>query len=153
EICRLNGSALARPFAVNQGVTMIAIFDYGAGNLQSVQNTLAEIGATYTLTRDAAGLRAPSKIILPRVGPFGAMMRALDAMQVRETLLERIAAGVPFLGICLGLQALLTGSEEAAEASGLGIYPGAVRRFPLDARVPHMGWNRLEPKTPSKLLA
>ena len=132
---------------------MIAIFDYGAGNLQSVQNTLAEIGATYTLTNDSAGLRAASKIILPGVGHFGQMMRALDALHVRETLLDRIAGGVPFLGICLGLQALLAESEEAADAPGLGLYPGKVRRFPLDARVPHMGWNQLEPKAPSKLLA
>jgi imidazole glycerol-phosphate synthase subunit HisH len=132
---------------------MIAIFDYGAGNLQSVQNTLAEIGATYTLTRDSDGLRAASKIILPGVGHFGQMMRALDTLRVRETLLERVAAGVPFLGICLGLQALLTESEEAAETPGLGLYPGSVRRFPADARVPHMGWNQLEPKAPSKLLA
>src|SRR5438876_3438653 len=131
---------------------MIAIFDYGAGNLQSVQNTLAEIGATYTLTRDSDGLRAASKIILPGVGHFGQMMRALDTLQVRRTLLDRIAAGVPFLGICLGLQALLAGSEEAPEAEGLGLYPGSVRRFPLDARVPHMGWNQLELKTPSKIL-
>jgi len=131
---------------------MITIFDYGAGNLRSVQNTLAEIGASYTLTRDSDGLRAVSKIILPGVGHFGQMMRALDAMQVRQTLLDRIAAGVPFLGICLGLQALLTGSEEAPEAPGLGLYPGSVRRFPLDARVPQMGWNQLETKTPSKLL-
>ena len=132
---------------------MIAIFDYGAGNLQSVQNTLAEIGATYTLTRDSDGLRAASKIILPGVGHFGQMMRALDTLRVRETLLERIAAGVPFLGICLGLQALLTASEEATEERGLGLYPGSVRRFPADARVPHMGWNQLELKAPSKLLA
>ncbi len=122
---------------------MIAIFDYGAGNLQSVQNTLAEIGATYTLTRDSDGLRAASKIILPGVGHFGQMMRALDTLGVRETLLERIAAGVPFLGICLGLQALLTESEEAPDTRGLGLYPGSVRRFPADARVPHMGWNQL----------
>ncbi len=132
---------------------MIAIFDYGAGNLQSVQNTLAEIGATYTLTRDSNGLRAASKIILPGVGHFGQMMRALDTLGVRETLLERIVSGVPFLGICLGLQALLTESEEAAETPGLGLYPGSVRRFPTDARVPHMGWNHLEATAPSKLLA
>ena len=132
---------------------MIAIFDYGAGNLQSVQNTLAEIGATYTVTSNSGGLRAASKIILPGVGHFGQIMRSLDTLQVRQTLLERIKAGVPFLGICLGLQALLTGSEEAAEAPGLGLYPGIVRRFPLDARVPHMGWNQLEPKSPTKLLS
>ena len=122
---------------------MIAIFDYGAGNLQSVQNTLAEIGATYTLTHDSEGLRAASKIILPGVGHFGQMMRALDTLGVRDTLLERITAGVPFLGICLGLQALLTGSEEAPDTRGLGLYLGSVRRFPADARVPHMGWNQL----------
>jgi imidazole glycerol-phosphate synthase subunit HisH len=132
---------------------MITIFDYGAGNLRSVQNTLDEIGATYTLTRNSDGLRAATKIILPGVGHFGQMMRELDALEVRQTLLDRIAAGVPFLGICLGLQALLTGSEEAPDAPGLGLYPGSVRRFPSDARVPHMGWNQLESNAPSKLLA
>ena len=132
---------------------MIAIFDYGAGNLQSVQKTLSEIGGAYTLTRDSDGLRKASKIIMPGVGHFGQMMRALDTLGVRETLLERIAVGVPFLGICLGLQALLSESEEAADAQGLGLYPGSVRRFPVEARVPHMGWNQLESKAPSKLLA
>jgi imidazole glycerol phosphate synthase glutamine amidotransferase subunit len=132
---------------------MIAIFDYGAGNLRSVENTLAEIGADYTLTRDAAGLRAASKIILPGVGHFGQMMRALDELGVRSTLIERMKAGTPFLGICLGLQALLASSEEAPDAPGLGLYPGSVRRFPQDARVPQMGWNQLESKRPSKLLA
>ena len=83
---------------------MIAIFDYGAGNLRSVQNTLGELGCEYTLVRDAAGLGAASKILLPGVGHFGQMMRALDSLGVRETLVERIRAGVPFLGICLGMQ-------------------------------------------------
>ena len=132
---------------------MIAILDYGAGNLRSVENTLAEIGAEYTLVRDTAGLRAASKIILPGVGHFGQMMRALDEMQVREALLERIGAGVPFLGICLGLQALFERSEEAPEACGLGLYEGTVKRFPTDARVPHMGWNQLEPRAQSRLLS
>ena len=132
---------------------MITIFDYGAGNLRSVQNTLAEIGAEYTLVRDAQGLRQANKIILPGVGHFGQMMRALDRMQVRDAFLDRIAAGVPFLGICLGLQALFNGSEEAGEVRGLGVYEGTVRRFAADARVPHMGWNELEPRRPSRLLA
>lgn len=131
---------------------MIAIFDYGAGNLRSVENTLGELGCGYTLARDAEGLRKASKIILPGVGHFGQMMRALDALAVRETLVERIGAGVPFLGICLGLQALFEASEEAAEVRGLGVYPGIVRRFPADARVPHMGWNELEVRPGSKLL-
>lgn len=132
---------------------MIAIFDYGAGNLRSVENTLAEIGAEYSLARDGAALRAATKIILPGVGHFGQMMRALDEMGVRETLGERIGAGVPFLGICLGLQALFEASEEAPEARGLALFPGAVRRFPAEARVPHMGWNELEPRGEPKLLA
>jgi len=123
---------------------MIAILDYGAGNLRSVENALAEIGAAYTLVRDAGGLRAASKIILPGVGHFGQMMRALDRMQVRDALLERIRADVPFLGICLGLQALFERSEEAPDACGLGLYAGTVRRFPAEARVPHMGWNQLD---------
>ena len=131
---------------------MIAILDYGAGNLRSVENTLAEIGADYTLVRDAAGLRKASKIVLPGVGHFGQMMRALDDMQVRDALRERIAAGVPFLGICLGLQALFERSDEAPEARGLSFFDGTVRRFPADARVPHMGWNHLEPRGDSRLL-
>jgi imidazole glycerol phosphate synthase glutamine amidotransferase subunit len=132
---------------------MIAIFDYGAGNLRSVQNTLVEIGAEYTLVRDADGLRSAGKIILPGVGHFGQMIRALDAMSVREAFLERIHAGVPFLGICLGLQALFGSSEEAPDVRGLGVYEGIVQRFAPDARVPHMGWNELEPRRPSRLLA
>lgn len=132
---------------------MIAILDYGAGNLRSVENTLAEIGAEYKLVRDAAGLIGAPKIILPGVGHFGQMMRALDEMQVREALLERIRAGVPFLGICLGLQALFESSEEAPGTQGLSLFPGTVRRFPADARVPHMGWNQLDARPDSRLLA
>jgi len=131
---------------------MISIFDYGAGNLRSVQNTLGELGWEYELVRDSAGLRKASKIILPGVGHFGQMMRALDALQVRDALLERIRAGVPFLGICLGLQALFDASEEAPDERGLGLYPGTVRRFPADARVPHMGWNELDARPDSKLV-
>jgi imidazole glycerol phosphate synthase glutamine amidotransferase subunit len=131
---------------------MIAVFDYGAGNLRSVQNTLAELGCEYELVRDSAGLRRASRIILPGVGHFGQMMRALDALEVREALLERMSAGVPFLGICLGLQALFESSEEAPEVRGLGLYAGAVRRFPAGARVPHMGWNQLEARGESKLM-
>jgi imidazole glycerol phosphate synthase glutamine amidotransferase subunit len=131
---------------------MIAILDYGAGNLRSVQNTLEEIGAPYRVVRDAAGLCEASKIILPGVGHFGQMLRSLDEMQVRDALAEQIARGVPFLGICLGLQALFESSEEAPEQKGLALFPGVVRRFPKEARVPHMGWNDLEPSKDSRLL-
>lgn len=131
---------------------MISIFDYGAGNLRSVQNTLGAIGAEYELVRDSEGLRRATKIILPGVGHFGQMMRALDQLGVRAALLDRIRAGVPFLGICLGLQALFTSSEEAPEERGLGLFAGQVKRFQGDVRIPHMGWNQIEPRRASQLL-
>ena len=130
----------------------ISILDYGAGNLQSVRNTLDALNANYELVRDSATLSRATKIIFPGVGHFGQMIRALDAMQIRSTLLGRIAAGVPFFGICLGMQALFESSEEAPELSGLGLFPGVVRRFPTDARVPHMGWNELTAVQDSRLL-
>lgn len=136
---------------------MIALVDYGAGNLRSVANTLSELGAPYQVVKDGAAVRRARKIILPGVGHFGQMMRALDSLGVREALLERIRAGVSFLGICLGLQALFEESEEAPEVPGFGIYPGKVRRFAsCDIRVPHMGWDQIEGQPgscPSKLLA
>lgn len=131
---------------------MIAIFDYGAGNLRSVQNTLEEIGARYEVVDDAEGLRRAGKIILPGVGHFGQIMRALDAMRVRDVLLERIGAGVPFLGICLGLHVLFSASEEAPGVRGLGLYSESVRRFGAATRVPHMGWNVLERRRECRLL-
>ncbi|MGA2595401.1 MAG: imidazole glycerol phosphate synthase subunit HisH [Bryobacteraceae bacterium] len=132
---------------------MIGILDYGAGNIRSVQNTLDEIRADYQLVQTGDELHEATKIILPGVGHFGQMMRALDNMEVRQPLLERIHAGVPFLGICLGLQALFGSSEEAPELTGLGIFQGKVRRFAGgDVRIPHMGWNELEPLRNSKLL-
>jgi len=131
---------------------MISVFDYGAGNLRSVQNTLGAIGAQYELIRDATGIQHATKLILPGVGHFGQMMRALDDLQVRDALVERIRAGVPFLGICLGLQALFETSEEAPAEHGLGIYEGCVRRFQGDVRIPHMGWNQLEPRRDTRLL-
>ena len=131
---------------------MISIFDYGAGNLRSVENTLGAIGAEYELIRDAGALRRATKVILPGVGHFGQMMRALDELKVRGALIETLRAGVPFLGICLGLQALFTASEEAPGEQGLGIFAGEVKRFRGDMRIPHMGWNQLEPRRSSPLL-
>lgn len=132
---------------------MIAIFDYGAGNLRSVANTLDAAGAAYEIVRDSAGLRRASKIVLPGVGHFGQLIRSLDELGVRETLRERLRAGTPFLGICLGLQALYEKSEEAPELAGLGLFAGEVRRFPRSLRTPQMGWNRLQPRGNPRLLA
>lgn len=132
---------------------MIAIFDYGAGNLRSVENALDAIEAKYEIVNDAEGLSRADKIILPGVGHFGQLIRSLDSLGVREAFKERISAGVPFLGICLGLHALFERSEEAPELHGLGVYPGEVKRFPKDARVPHMGWNELVSQGSPRLLA
>ena len=123
---------------------MIAIFDYGAGNLRSVENTLDAIDAQYQIVNNSAGLLAAEKIILPGVGHFGQMLRSLDELGVRDTLKERMAAGIPFLGICLGLQALFESSDEAPELDGLGVFPGRVERFPESMTVPQMGWNKLQ---------
>jgi imidazole glycerol phosphate synthase glutamine amidotransferase subunit len=123
---------------------VISILDYGAGNLRSVENTLGAIGAQYELIRTPEELRTATKVILPGVGHFGQMMRALDSMNVRAGLLDAIRARVPFLGICLGLQALFTASEEAPDERGLGLFDGVVKRFQGDMRIPHMGWNQVE---------
>jgi imidazole glycerol phosphate synthase glutamine amidotransferase subunit len=131
---------------------VITIIDYGAGNLRSVQNTLSEIGAPYLLTDDPADVRRATKVILPGVGHFGQIMRSLDAMRMRDPLIGFIRSGRPFLGICIGMQGLYEGSEEAPDVPGLGIFPGLVRRFPAHARVPHMGWNLVHPVRESRLM-
>ncbi len=131
---------------------MIAIFDYGAGNLRSVQNTLLEVGAEHKVVMQAEEVATAEKIILPGVGHFGQIMRSMDSMGVRQAFVEQIRKGTPFLGICLGLHALCRASEEAPELEGFGIFKETVVRFPKDARVPHMGWNVLEPAKECRLL-
>jgi len=131
---------------------MTTIVDYGAGNLRSVQNTLDELGAEYVVTHDPASIEPADKVILPGVGHFGQMMAALDRLELRQPILRKIEAGVPFFGICVGLQALFESSAESPESRGLGVFQGSIRRFEGDARVPHMGWNSLEPVRPSRLL-
>src|SRR5580658_2186836 len=118
----LEGRAAQRSAAFDKRSVVISIFDYGAGNLRSVQNTLGAIGAGYELVRDSEGLRQATKIILPGAGHFGQSMRSLDELGVREALIERIRAGVPFLGICLGRQALFMASDEAPGERGLGLF-------------------------------
>jgi imidazole glycerol phosphate synthase glutamine amidotransferase subunit len=131
---------------------MVSIIDYGAGNLRSVQNTLAELGAEYKLIESAAAVREARALILPGVGHFGQLMMAIDVMGLRAPLLEKIAAGTPYFGICLGMQALFARSAEAPALDGLGLYAERVERFPAEARVPHMGWNRLSASPGSRLL-
>lgn len=131
---------------------MTTIVDYGAGNLRSVQNTLDELGAEYQVTNNPEDVRKAEKIILPGVGHFGQMMRAIDELGLRHPLLDKIREGVPFLGICVGLQCLFEASEESPGSQGLGVFSGSVKRFSGDARIPHMGWNSLDRLKPSRLL-
>lgn len=132
---------------------MTTIVDYGAGNIRSVENTLSELQASYLVTSDPAAVNRADKIILPGVGHFGQMMSAIDRLGLRGALLNRIRAGVPFLGICIGLQCLFEGSEESPGSSGLGVFAGTVKRFHGEARIPHMGWNSLTRLKTARLLA
>jgi glutamine amidotransferase len=131
---------------------MTTIVDYGAGNLRSVQNTLDELGAEYVVSQAPQTVSAAEKIILPGVGHFGHMMRRLDQLGLRGPLVKHLGAGVPFLGICVGLQCLFEESEESPGTKGLGIFSGSVKRFMGDARIPHMGWNSLSQTKSSRLL-
>ena len=116
---------------------MIAIADYGMGNRRSVEKALAHVGAASVVTDD---VRDASAIILPGVGAFPEAMRHLERTGLGEVLIERAAAGVPLLGICLGMQLLFESSTEHEGARGLGILPGTVTRLE-SPRLPHIGWN------------
>jgi len=131
----------------------VALIDYGAGNVPSVERALQKLGVCskrVTQPRELSGLRA---VILPGVGHFAAIIRALDEQDLRAALLDAIEQRVPFLGICLGLQALYSSSEEAPTLSGLNLFSGSVRSLPATVKLPHMGWNRLRIQRTSQLLA
>jgi imidazole glycerol phosphate synthase glutamine amidotransferase subunit len=128
------------------------IVDYGAGNLRSVQNTLDELGAEYVVTNQPQTVQEADKLLLPGVGHFGQMITALDRLRLRDPILDQIRAGVPMLGICLGLQSLFESSEESPDSPGLGLFPGTVKRFTGNIRIPHMGWNSLSPVRETRLL-
>ena len=131
---------------------MIAIIDYGVGNLFSVEKAIAALGAPVTVTRDEAVIRAAEKVVLPGVGAFGDCMKNLNERGLAPVIHEVIAAGKPFLGICVGLQMLFEGSEEDPGVAGLGIFKGMVRKIAAPGlKIPHMGWNNLEYRTSSSL--
>ena len=126
---------------------MIAVIDYGAGNLRSVANALQYLGAGHRLACSPAELDGAEAILLPGVGHFGQMVGALQATGLMAALRRCLTAGTPYLGICLGMQALYESSEEAPGAPGLGLLRGRVLRFPVShsEKVPHMGWTAVEP--------
>jgi glutamine amidotransferase len=134
---------------------MLAIIDYGAGNLRSVMHALKFLQTEdIQLVQEPAQLAGAKKIILPGVGAFGAGMQKLHEQSLVEPLRQAIKEGIPYLGICLGMQFLFENSDEMGEHEGLGILRGTVTRFPAfdDLKVPHMGWNILKPARPSILL-
>jgi len=124
---------------------MIAIVDYGMGNLRSVSKAFEAVGHQAVVTRDRATIKNASHMVLPGVGAFGDCMANLERFDLVEPIRSTIQSGKPFLGICLGLQLLFTESEEFGLHKGLGIIPGKVRKFVLDPalKVPHMGWNQV----------
>ena len=122
---------------------MIGIVDYGAGNLRSVGNALAAIGQPYALCADGSQIDKMERLILPGVGHFGSAVRALRERGLLESLRAWTSNDRPLLGICLGMQLLLEGSDEAEDEAGLGVIPGRAKLAPLK-RVPHMGWNFVE---------
>jgi imidazole glycerol phosphate synthase glutamine amidotransferase subunit len=130
----------------------VTLIDYGAGNVASVERALHRLGAESRKATTAECLRSAEALILPGVGHFAALIRALDERGLRAPLLEAVGRGVPFLGICLGLQVLYDSSDEAPELHGLQIFPGEIRALPASVKLPHMGWNRLRLTGSSRLL-
>ncbi len=121
----------------------IGIVDYGRGNLRSVFKALQFLGFEAVIVKEPAKLESCARIILPGVGAFGDGMTQVEKLGFREVLIQRIRAGVPFLGICLGLQLLFESSEESTGVSGLSVFKGQVPRFQGAIKVPHMGWNQV----------
>ena len=136
---------------------MIAIIDYGMGNLRSVSKAFEAVGHRPVVTRDVTKIKNASHVVLPGVGAFGDCMANLGRYDLVEPIRLTIQSGKPFLGICLGLQLLFTESEEFGFHKGLGIISGRVRRFRVDERegmglkIPHMGWNQVNFQRPCPL--
>jgi glutamine amidotransferase len=130
---------------------MIAIVDYGAGNLNSVKKAFDYLGAKVVVTDEPETIATAAKIVLPGVGHFSSL-RALDHTGLRGALLQAISANKPFLGICLGMQWLFEGSEECSDLAGAAIFPGKCRQFLSSVKSPHVGWNSLAIQEGSRLL-
>ena len=125
---------------------MIAVIDYGMGNLRSVQKALEVVGARTKLTSDPEDIKRCEKLVFPGVGSFGAAMKELKRLKLADPIKDAISAGKPFLGLCLGLQLLFEKSEEAPGVKGLCVLKGEVKRFKFTKKalkVPHMGWNNI----------
>jgi glutamine amidotransferase len=121
--------------------TGVALVDYGAGNLRSVQNALRAVGAEVTVTRDPEVVRRADRVVVPGQGSMPACAAAMQASGVADALVAAIRRGAPVLGICVGLQILFEEGDEAGGAKGLGIVPGRIAKLPADVKLPHIGWS------------
>lgn len=132
---------------------MIAIIDYDAGNIFSVQNALEYLGEKPVLTRDAKILKSADRIILPGVGAFGDCMDKITSYELLPVIEDVVKMGIPFLGVCLGMQLLFESSEESEGVKGLSLLKGKIQRIPVGEykKIPHMGWNSLSFLKKSKL--
>ena len=129
----------------------VAIIDYGVGNLRSVEKAFAATGCAAVVSSDENALRQAERLVLPGVGAFGACMNALTERGFDELVRERVAAGTPLLGVCVGMQMLFEESEEFGATLGLGFLRGRVRRFSDDLVVPQVGWNQIRQRVPHPL--
>jgi imidazole glycerol phosphate synthase glutamine amidotransferase subunit len=130
----------------------VTLIDYGAGNVPSVERALQRLGAETQRTSDAACIANAQALLLPGVGHYAALARALDEQNLRASTLDALHRGVPFLGICLGLQVLFQCSEEAPHLQGLNLFPRRVCALPPSVKLPHMGWNQISAQRESRLL-
>lgn len=131
---------------------MLAVVDYGIGNLRSAVKAMAKVGRAAELVTDPAGLEGAVGVVLPGVGDFGRCAAALDAAGWRQPLRTIIESGTPFLGICVGFQLLYEGSEESPGAEGLGVFSGTARRLGPGVKLPQIQWNTLELRRGGRLL-
>ena len=131
----------------------VTIIDYGAGNVPSVERALQRLGAESERTNSPDTIAKAEALLLPGVGHYAALVRALDEQKMREPLIEAIQRGIPFLGICLGLQVLFESSAESPQLHGLNLLPGKVCLLPSTVKLPHMGWNQIVANQESRLLA
>jgi glutamine amidotransferase len=137
----------------NEGRVVIAVVDYGIGNLHSAHKALARLGADARLTDDPALIGAAAGVVLPGVGAFGACMGALRACRLEEAVLAAARSGRPFLGICVGMQMLFDASEESPGVAGLGVIPGVVREIGGPVKRPQMQWNIVDVRADDPLFA
>lgn len=134
-------------------MSSVVVLDYGSGNLRSAERAVARTGVDVTVTSCLDAALAADGLVVPGVGAYAACMAGIEALGAGPVIAERVAAGRPVLGICVGMQILFdSGVEHGVETKGLGLLPGAVTRLPA-ARVPHMGWNTVDPAPGSALFA